>query len=193
MKNRRFAIIAFILCACFALTVGFAAIQETLTINGNLKSTADSSNFIVKFTDAQASATRGSDSIEIGTGTATFVDHTASIDCEKLAQAGDKLEVVYTITNASLGGIDARVTVGSAVVTNNNSNSEDEDHYTVLVEWTPDTDQTYKTLTAEDPTMTVKVTITLDVTPIIDYAGATFTISITADAANDHGVATANA
>jgi hypothetical protein len=183
MKNRRFAIIAFILCACFALTVGFAAIQETLAINGNLKTVADSSNFVVKFTNATAEAENGSgQDITIGSGTATFVDHTASIDCEKLALAGDKLTVVYTITNASKEGIKAQVTVNDAVVTNNNANGQTNSYYDVTVDWTPDTSSTYATLDVGE-TLEVTVTVVLNTTPAFD-AAATFAISITADAIN---------
>ena len=96
MKNRRNTIIAFMLVAVLAMSVGFAAYSTTLAIHGTTSVSAEALEFTedVQFTSAASS--------NEAFGTATIGDgQTATFNVSGMTQYNDRVQFTYTITNNS--------------------------------------------------------------------------------------------
>ena len=166
MKNRKRAIVAFMLVACMLLGVGYAAITTHLNIQGGATVTVEGS------TEAFSADVRFTH-VDTGTDAAKFA--TASIGDGKTADfsvtglkgAGDTATLTYTITNS--GDLDATVTVDGTNTTNNN-----DAYFTVTTEWI-DSDQD---LEKNGGTAQLKVTISLDHTPSNSTAPTTAQFNI---------------
>lgn len=167
MKNRKTVIVAFLLVAAMLLGVGYAELNDTLTIAGNATVTQTvaeevfAEDIYFKSGSPNTTVTGFSASVD-GTdndkGTITIVDGA-------LKSTGDTLSATFVITNA--GDLDA--TVGVPTITNNN-----ETYFTVTTNW----GAAAKDLAAGDD-ISVVVTVELVKTPVADQS-ATFGISFTA-------------
>lgn len=134
MKNRRFAIVAFLLVATLVMGIGFAAVTGQLNITGTAKynsftETSSDVHSAIKFTEATAvknctatiTDTQNGDSADL---TVTFNDETSSNE-------GDDFEAVaiYTIAYESTDTTLSPVEFSAPVIDCDNS------HFTVTYEW----------------------------------------------------------
>lgn len=99
MKNAKNIMIAALLVAVISLSVGYALLSATLTING----TAKIATWDVKITNIQKTANTGTALERVAP---TYTDTTASFDV-LLQAAGDSITYTVTITNA--GSLDAEL------------------------------------------------------------------------------------
>ena len=119
MKNRKIAIVAFMLCAALLLGVGYAALSTTLTIDGTayLKSDVAQDEFEGDITFQSVAATANTNKVTPASGvhntaeiddasnlTATFVINTLAID-------GDTATFTAVIQNT--GEFDANLSVAA--------------------------------------------------------------------------------
>ena len=106
MKNRKTVIVAFLLVAVMLMGVGYAALTDTLVINGTADITHDGAqnafNEDIKFTAAKAQNEGDLASIVQGD------DDMASFTAKSLNGAGNTAEFTFTIANT--GDVDAIVT-----------------------------------------------------------------------------------
>ena len=96
MKNRRIALIAFMLVAVLTMGIGFAAYSTTLAINGTTAVSGDAVEFTedVQFTHVTSS--------NEAFGTATIGDgQTATFEVNGMTAYNDRVQFTYTITNNS--------------------------------------------------------------------------------------------
>lgn len=164
MKNRRLALVAFLLCACMIVGVGYAAVADELTVSGTIGLTGDA------LENAELNSKVYWDDADSSDDTKVDVDISA-----------DKDEVV--IVADGLDTIDEEITVTATMV---NTSTE----YDVDVKYVLDgIDTTYYAVTIEgalsgDTTITkegsaiVTIKIKLLAVPADDAAGAdAFTIT----------------
>ena len=104
MKNRRTAIIAFLLCACLAIGAGYATVSDSLVVTGkgNVKAaTADDFNLDIYFTGTPTKTTTGTsgaaDEVAIGTGEE---NDTATMIINSLKTVGEIATFTFDIFNA---------------------------------------------------------------------------------------------
>ena len=105
MKNRRFALVAFMLAAVLVMGVGFAAYSTTLAIHGTTAVSAEALEFTedVRF----VSATTSNEAF----GTASEGDgQTATFTVNGMTQYNDRVEFTYTIKNSSDYNVDIAIT-----------------------------------------------------------------------------------
>lgn len=166
MKNRKFAVVAFLLVAAMLLGVGYATLTDNLVINGTAtvtQTTAENEfNQDIYFSNATTTSTGVTAVVEQSDndkGTITIADGA-------LKNGGESVTATYTILNN--GELDAVVAVPT--IENNNPT-----YFKVETNW-GDADQT---LTANGDTIDVTVTITLLQTPVTEQS-ATFSVSFVA-------------
>ena len=98
MKKRRIAIVAFLLCACMVIGIGYANITRKLKVSGNIATTA--SELEVYFTAAKA--TEGLAGTNLCTG-ATLDSNAkataATFNTLKMSMPGDFASATFTIFN----------------------------------------------------------------------------------------------
>ena len=187
MKNRRIAIIAFVLVAVMAIGVGYAALTDVVTINGtaNAGINDDEFNNEVLFTSAVVtSQTVNGVSSTPGTGTGTGVtaqiadgdDVTITVTTEAFKTLNDKVLVTIVLTNNS----DVNATLKSVTV-----NEGDTEYFGVTILNTsedpdaqPANDQP---IAANGGTITFTVEIELIKTPT-DDVNTSFSVSATVTA-----------
>ncbi len=162
-KNRRIAIISFVLVAILLLGIGFAQLTDVLTIGGTAGVDADNSQEVfdgdVYFSNAVANIERVTASID-----ATDKDvATMTVKDNVLKEVGDEAIATFTVKSES----DLPVYLTPSVT---NSNPE---YFNVYTTW-----DTTKTL---QPGQTVDITVTVKLakTAVADQA-ATFTVTIDA-------------
>ena len=96
MKNRRFALVAFMLAAVLVMGVGFAAYSTTLAIHGTTAVSAEALEFTK---DVQFTAVTSSNE---AFGTATIGDgQTATFKVDGMTAYNDRVQFTYTILNNS--------------------------------------------------------------------------------------------
>lgn len=177
MKNRRFAIIAFIAIAILLMGVGYAAISRNLQISGSAHVSAVTlAEFDVTFketvavqpgdvTNVNGSTADGT----IPTATTNTIEtgkHEVTLAVSGFETVGDQLVLNYVVEYSTLKeGIDAQLTTPNVVVNNTNPDTDDNDYFSAVASFAS------STLTAAQPTTTLTVTISLDAVP----ADATFT------------------
>lgn len=180
MKNRKSAIVAFLLVAALLLGVGYAALSDTLTIKGTATVSTDTAKEVfnedIYFSEVSAITKNGAALNDAGTtATITAEDGTGdekdggviTIADGVLATTGDYVEVTYTVLNN--GDLDA--TVGAITIENSNTT-----YFTVTADWV-DADQSL----APGETVKIHVKIQLVQTPTTDVAQeAQITIGFTA-------------
>ena len=135
MKNRKLAIVAFLLVAVLAIGVGYAALADYLRVNGDIEVHAANANVAfdekIYFSDATGDITITGGKTE---GEATLIDSAsvtspdvATFKCNSLSSSASEVTFGYVIKNDS--DYDAVVTVaatmqGSATANPNNTNAD---------------------------------------------------------------------
>ncbi len=162
MKQRRLAIIAFALVAVLTIGVGYAALTDTLSINGTatlLHSEAEEQFDVEVYfsaVGATSSCTAAIDGEDNDVATITITDG--------LAVVGDKAVATFTITNNSAGSVSITPAHNSST---NFDVATDASTYTV----------------AAGGTVDVIVTVTLKNTVNADITNETFSLSFSATSA----------
>ena len=93
MKNRKNLIIAFVIAALLVIGVGYAALEDSVTINGTVGTVQNKLDINVE----QKSFT-GTDGV---TASTTGEDDTLTTTVEGLTAVGDTITITYTITHDS--------------------------------------------------------------------------------------------
>ena len=152
MKNRRNIVIAFLLCACLIVGVGYAALSDTLDITGsadvNQSAAEEAFNEDIYFSAAVANETGNTASVNADN------NDKASFTAATLKGKDDKVTFTFTITNA--GDVAADVTP-KLNATLGNTNPE---YFSITSDW----NGAAKTLDAHS-TITYTVTVELLKTP----------------------------
>ena len=169
MKNRRNIVVAFLLCACLIVGVGFAELTDTLTIGGS--ATIDTNDAKVafdediKFTSATITATNttGKNYDDSKEDKVSCSDDTVTFEVYSLKGQNDYVTFTVTIENA--GDVDAIVTLGDNTIGNT------ADGY-----FNMDSDWSNRTIAAEG-SATFTVTIKLNKTPTDSISCTTFNMT----------------
>ena len=159
MKKRRLAIVAFLLCACVGLGIGYAALSDSLTINGDVTVKPHAADFKVHFTEVKNSA-KTTTTIQTDTTVATFTS-------TQLQAAGESAFAIIEVKNSSTG---YKAQMGDFAVSST-SDSHVQSHFEVVCEYVQDNgDGTYTVIAAPElevnGTTLVRVTVTLKSQPI---------------------------
>ena len=164
MKSKKTILGIVLLIAILLLGIGYAAITDiTLNINGTANATANTDNFIVKFT----SATPGTNcTAEVSSSDTS--GRTATMNVYGLQTAGDTATATFVVTNESL---DLKAALA---VTTQTMGGTNPDYFDVKATIADNT-------TSVDPsgTRTVTVTVTLKET-IIEDKTATINVQLSA-------------
>ena len=180
MKNRRNIIVAFLLCACLIVGVGYAALTDTLDINGtadvNQSAAEDAFNEDIYFSAAAVNGDavtitypNGSSITLVNTANVnTNNNDKASFTANTLRGAGDTASFTFTIKND--GDVDANVTP----TLNASAGNTKPEYFDIESDWNGET----KLLKAGE-FLTYTVTITLKQTPTETISGS-FHIELTA-------------
>lgn len=176
MKNRKTAMIAFLLVAALMISVGYAALSDTLTIIGNAhidiaaaENTFDSK---IYFSASEVAAGTG------GTGSLTpdVASHTsddATFTANTLAVKDDSVQFKFTIKNDS--NVSAKITINAKKLSGvDNPSNSNTSKFSVTYEYSRD-DMTIPS----GQTMDVIVTVAV-INPITSATSATFGIELTA-------------
>lgn len=170
MKNRRNVLLAFLLIAAMVLGVGYAAVTDTLDINGtadvNQSEAEEAFNEDIIFTGAVANQAGDTASID------SKDPDMASFSIASLNGKDDKASFTFTITNN--GDLDAMVT--PTLAENGNTNPT---YFSIASDWLGQP----KELKAGE-SITYTVTVTLLATPTETIHGA-FHIELTAKSGAD--------
>ena len=191
MKNRKFIVVAFVLVAALLVGVGYAALTDVLTINGNMATDPSTANadFDAKVYFANASVksdTTGNNATANIVNTETDSRDTAVIECHAFKVAGQTVTAFLTIQNDH-AEFDALITPkvlnedGATLIVT--SGTQDHDPvFSATWEWADASGQGLgttdaKTVTANGGMQYILVTITLDETPT-DVHTASFTVTL---------------
>lgn len=114
MKNRRNIIVAFLLCACLIVGIGYAALTDVLDITGsadvNQSAAEEAFNEDIHFTTAVANETGNTASVNADN------NDKASFTANTLKGKGDKATFTFTIVNEG----DLNATVKPSISSNTN-------------------------------------------------------------------------
>ena len=179
MKNRKTVVVAFLLVAAMLLGVGYAALQDTLTIDGVLG--ADISTANTQFDhDIYFEKHVISDPALATVGYADNMRDEATITAKAFQKEGDTVTITFTIINKSVE-FDALVTPDVLVeaLTVTPANGEHDPVFTATWKWADGTNGA-QTIANNDGTMDVSVTITLTETPTEAHE-ASFTLNFNAE------------
>ena len=176
MKNRKFVVIAFMLCATLLLGVGYAALTDTLTIIGNAHIDIGQANTTfdnkIYFSDAQATSSSGTGTVA---DTASFTADDATFTANKLAVKGETSTFTFTIKNDS--NVDATISVGATKLSGDtNPSNSNTSKFDVKYEYPQGMN------VASQGTITVVVTVTVK-EPVTSATSATFGIELTVTSA----------
>ena len=154
MKNRKTVIVAFMLCAVMLLGVGYAALTDTLDINGSADVNVSALNAEfeedVYFSAAVANETGNTASINQDN------NDKASFSAKTLKAKGDTVTFTFTITNKSAHDV---VITPKLNATQGNTN---EEYFKITSDWNGAAKTVAATTDASNPsTITYTVTIEL--------------------------------
>ena len=184
MKNRKIVVVAFMLIATMLLGVGYAALTDTLSIAGTLKT--DITVAMDEF-----------DSYVYFSGTSIVTDDTGNKAVSQILDGRDDAKIealhftakdqvvkaMFTITNHADNEFSALITGGNIIITNN---ADDHDPiFTTGWSWEENTVDTADVTLAPGESKNFWVTITLNETPQ-EIHNAEFTVSYTATAVEDN-------
>lgn len=169
MNKRKYLVILLVLIGLLSIGIGFAAVSETLTINGTASSgdeEALSQNFKVVFNNG--SVKEKNDTTGNITGSVVGITTTATINVSGFTVKGEYIVLAVNINNNST---DYGAKIKEIIITNNGENAE---YYDVTYTINNDT---------IDPngTTTLDVKIAMLITPNTQRS-ATFTITFVAEA-----------
>ena len=177
MKNRRTALVAFLLVAVMLLSVGYANLTDRLTIIGNAEIDLNTANATfdskIKFIAAEATSTTGTGTVA---DVASYTADDATFTANKLAIVNEYSVFEFTIENTS--NVDAKISVATTKLSgaDNPSNSNEEKFEVTYAYSNAD-------MTVAKNGGTIKVTVTVKVIdPIIVETSASFGIELTATA-----------
>lgn len=182
MKNRKIVVVAFLLAAVMLLGVGYAALTDTLTITGDLKSDPSASQYEFDG-DVYFSAT-SVERDDTGNQAASQIlegRDDATITAKHFSEEGQTVKVKFTITNDAGNDFAALITPSALVLTNGTEGSDHEHNpiFDAVWSWNESAaDHASYTLqpgTSKD----LWVTITVIERPT-DAHTATFSVSFTA-------------
>ncbi len=186
MKNRRIILISFLLVTTLCVGIGYAAVQDTLTINGTASADAQQAlDGDVYFDKSSAKV------VSSGSGEAESGQEAQSLDSVKISEDGN----TATLTAKSLRSQGETVVFSlmikndspdlSVKVTPQTANNSNEEYFTVKYDWESSTPSDFaETTIANNGSKTLTVTITLAKTPTAD-AGESATFSVEIDAVYD--------
>ena len=170
MKNRRIILISFLLVTTLCVGIGYAAVQQTLTVTGNGSVGAEQAEEAF-----QADVKFDSNVVKGGTGSGNHQGNTASasgnqatFNVTSLQGKGDTATFKFKVVNA--GDLDATVAVPQISM-------ESDEYFQVTTDW----GDSEKSLTAGG-NLEFTVTVTLLKTPVTDVSMKEATITITATA-----------
>ncbi len=187
MKNRKKIVVALLLVAVLCLGVGYAALTDSLLVNGTvsfLKNATTEAEFAedVHFVDGSATVNYTGTTTGVSSGVTTAVEDedadpknvddklTITVDNTVLAKAGDKVTISANIINESVD-YGAKITLNAAT----SAGAYLGDLYSVTCAWATGSDGNIAK--GGTNTNTVEITIELLKTPTEDVAGDTFTIT----------------
>ena len=188
MKNRRTIVMAFLLCACLIVGMGYAAVTDTLTIGGTANISADQADidfdadvYFSKATDVMSGTNVKLGTATIGNATATATDNGVNDHIAfTIDNSGDNAgfavvnnTATFTVTVKNDGTADATMEFANTTVPTG---------FSVEVKAADDANTTNKV--AAGSTADFVVTITITATPDADVE-ATFVITATATAATN--------
>lgn len=173
MKNRRIAIVAFLIVAILLMGVGYAAISRNLQITGSAHISAVTVNeFDVTFsqvvseTPTDVNGASGTAAPSSSTNTIEAGAHEVTLSVAGFETVGDKLVLVYEVEySTQKEGIDALLETPVVTIANTNPSSDTNQYFTATATFATDT------LTEVDPTTTLTLEIELVAVP----TDATFT------------------
>ena len=147
MKKRRTFLGLFMLLSLAFVGVGYAALTNTLTVNGTLNATKNDENLNVQFVASQAIARTAADTEDTSfTVTHSASDKTATVNVNGINELNSYAEVCYVIQNNSLNlgdsvldafvntTLDIKMVGGSGQATDKNTNDVNTftgDHFKV--------------------------------------------------------------
>lgn len=171
MRNRKTIIVAFLIVVVMLLGIGYAALTDNLTINGEatVNTTAAQNQWEedIYFSAAEARSSTGTSGIADTAAVDSGNNDNASFSVKSLARKGEKAVFVFTITNEGDTGYDAAITVDPGYPTNSNA-----EYFTVTYDYGNST-------VAAGGTLDVTVTVELIKDPV-ENTTAAFTVNLTA-------------
>ena len=180
MKNRKTVVVAFLLVAVMLLGVGYAALTDTLTITGSLKT--DTTVAMEEFdADVYFSATSIVTDDTGNKAVSQILDgrDDAKIEALHFTEKDQVVKAKFTITNLAENEFDAMIEGSSITVTNN---ADDHDPiFEVVWSWAENSVDTSDVEIAHGESKDLWVTITLTETPQ-EVHNAEFNVSFTATA-----------
>lgn len=170
MKNRRIAIVAFLIVAILLMGVGYAAISRNLQITGSAHISAVTVNeFDVTFSQVLSTDytdVNGTTEPSASTNTIEAGAHEVTLSVAGFETVGDKLELVYEVEySTQKEGIDALLETPVVTIANTNPSSDTNEYFTATATFATDT------LTEAAPTTELTLVIELVAVP----TDATFT------------------
>ncbi len=169
MKNRRIILISFLLVTTLCMGIGYAELQDTLSVKGNGSVEAESAEVAldadVYFSNAQA--TNATDTASISDDNDNDND-TATFTVNSLQGKDDSATFTFTIINDG----DLPVSIPKPTIT------DPEDYFDITTDWGEEA----KELEGGGATLTFTVTVTLNATPTETVTMSASTISFTATA-----------
>jgi hypothetical protein len=125
MKNRRTIVMAFLLCACLIVGMGYAAVTDVLTIGGtatiSYENAAEDFNadvYFVEATDTKVYGVSGNTKVEIGTVTVTADNDVVDVKINNVAGDGEFAvygdKATFTVKIANVGTADATIAFDAA-------------------------------------------------------------------------------
>ena len=180
MKNRRIAIIAFMLVAVLLIGVGYAAVSRTLQITGSAYiSAVKASEFDVTFTEPLSTTPDNENANEVApsaeTNTIASSGHEVMLSVVGFETVGDKLVLTYTVKySTKKEGINAQLTTPVVTIANNAANDS-------AVYFKCTASFAANTLTADADSTVLTVEIELIAVPV-EASIATITVTFNAEA-----------
>lgn len=165
MKNRRLAIVTFMLVAILLLGVGYAAVSRHLQISGTAHISAVTlAEFDVTFTSATSQTpTDFNANGTVPTATTNSIEsggHEVTLTVGNFETVGDKLVLEYTVTYSTVKkGIHAHLSAPSIVITNTTNSSDLTEYFSANAVFGTNS------LTEAAPSTTLTLTINLDAVP----------------------------
>ena len=165
MKNRRLAIVTFMLVAMLLLGVGYAAVSRQLQISGTAHISAVTlAEFDVTFTGATSETpTDFNANGTVPTATTNNIEpggHEVTLTVGNFETVGDKLVLTYTVTYSTVKtGIHAHLSTPNIVITNTTNNSDLTQYFSATASFATDS------LTEDAPSTVLTLTINLDAVP----------------------------
>ena len=191
MKNRRTVVVAFLVAAVMLLGIGYAALTDTLTINGDLKSdpSASQNEFDGDIYFSATSIVQDDTGNQAASQILEGRDD-AKIEAKHFSEEGQVVKVKFTITNDAENDFAAIITPNALTLTNG---SEGTDHahkpiFSATWSWNESAEDTASYTLQPGESKDLWVTITVIERPT-DAHTATFSVSFGAEetepAAND--------